>query len=167
MLGVEHQRQVLRALEKALARDRAKTSIASISALGLVEMTRKRTSESLGQILCQSCPTCDGKGRVKSAETICYEIFRDILRESRAFECDKFLVLAAQVVVDRLLEEESSYVADLEEFVGRAIAFQVEPMYSPRAVRYYSRLAEIGCVGESDLRIVFYLVIARVSWPLT
>ena len=131
MLGVEHQRQVLRALEKALARDRAKTSIASISALGLVEMTRKRTSESLGQILCQSCPTCDGKGRVKSAETICYEIFRDILRESRAFECDKFLVLAAQVVVDRLLEEESSYVADLEEFVGRAIAFQVEPMYSP------------------------------------
>ncbi|MFT7300716.1 MAG: ribonuclease G [Porticoccus sp.] len=131
MFGVEHQRQVLRALEKALARDRAKTSIASISALGLVEMTRKRTAKSLGQILCQFCPTCDGRGTVKSAETICYEIFRDILRESRAFEGDKFLVLAAQVVVDRLLEEESFYVADLEEFVGRAIAFQVEPMYSP------------------------------------
>lgn len=126
----EHRRQVLRALEKALARDRAKTVIASVSALGLVEMTRKRTSESLGRILCQPCPTCDGRGRLKSPETTCYEILREVLREARAFDCDKFLVLAAQVVIDRLLDEESSYVADLEAFVGRTLEFRVESMYS-------------------------------------
>lgn len=131
MLDVEHRRQVMRALEKALAKDRVKTAIASISELGLVEMTRKRTSESLGQILCQDCPTCEGKGKLKSAETTCYEILREILREARAFECDKFLVLASQVVIDRLQDEDSSYVGDLEEFIGRTIQYRVESMYSP------------------------------------
>lgn len=131
MLELDHQSQVMHTLEKALARDRAKTGIANISELGLVEMTRKRTSESLGQVLCQFCPTCDGRGALKSAETICNEIFREILRETRAFECDGFLVLAAQAVIDRLLEEDSSYVGDLEEFTGRTIQFRVESMYTP------------------------------------
>lgn len=130
MQDPEHRRQVLRALEKALSRDRAKTGIASVSELGLVEMTRKRTSESLGQLLCEACPVCEGKGTLKSAETICYEILREILREARAFECDAFLVLAAPVVIDRLLDEDSAYVADLEAFVGRTIQFRVESMYS-------------------------------------
>ncbi|TNF07725.1 MAG: ribonuclease G [Gammaproteobacteria bacterium] len=130
MQDPEHRRQVLRALEKALSRDRAKTAIASVSELGLVEMTRKRTSESLGQLLCEACPVCDGKGSLKSAETICYEILREILREARAFECEGFLVLAAPVVIDRLLDEDSAYVADLEGFVGRTIQFRVESMYS-------------------------------------
>jgi len=130
MKDAEHRRQVMRALEKALSRDRAKTTIASVSALGLVEMTRKRSSESLGRVLCQPCPTCDGKGRLKSAETTCYDIFRDVLREARAFESKKFLILAAQVVIDRLLDEESSHVADLEEFVGKTLEFQVESAYS-------------------------------------
>lgn len=130
MQDPEHRRQVLRALEKVLSRDRAKTTIASVSELGLVEMTRKRTSESLGQILCEACHVCDGKGSLKSAETICYEILREILREARTFECDAFLVLAAQVVIDRLLDEDSAYVADLEGFVGRTIQFRVESMYS-------------------------------------
>ncbi|KKK86820.1 hypothetical protein LCGC14_2759410, partial [marine sediment metagenome] len=131
MLELDHQSKVMHTLEKALARDRAKTRIANISQLGLVEMTRKRTSESLGQVLCQFCPTCDGKGALKSAETICNEIFREILRETRAFECDGFLVLAAQAVIDRLLDEDSSYVGDLEEFTGRTIQFRVESMYTP------------------------------------
>lgn len=130
MKDAEHRRQVMRALEKALSRDRAKTTIASVSALGLVEMTRKRSSESLGRTLCQPCPTCEGKGRLKSAETTCYDIFRDVLREARAFESKKFLILAAQVVIDRLLDEESSHVADLEEFVGKTLEFQVESEYS-------------------------------------
>ncbi len=130
MQDPEHRRQVLRALEKALSRDRAKTAVVSVSELGLVEMTRKRTSESLGQLLCEACPVCDGKGSLKSAETICYEILRELLREARAFECDGFLVLAAAVVIDRLLDEDSAYVADLEGFVGRTIQFRVESMYS-------------------------------------
>tara|TARA_R110000850_G_scaffold102666_18_gene212144 strand:+ start:413 stop:1882 length:1470 start_codon:yes stop_codon:yes gene_type:complete len=130
MQDPEHQRQVLRTLEKALDRDHAKTKITGVSELGLVEMTRKRTRESLGQLLCESCSVCRGRGKVKSAETVCYEVFREILREARAYDNEKFLVLAASVVVDRLLDEDAAYVADLEAFIGRTIEFQVEPLFT-------------------------------------
>lgn len=130
MKDVEHQRQVLRTLEKMMERDHAKTCITGVSELGLVEMTRKRTRESLGQVLCEPCSVCNGRGTLKSAETICYEIFREILREARAYDNEKFLVLASQVVIERLLDEESSNVADLEEFIKCTIQFQVEAIYS-------------------------------------
>lgn len=125
-----HRRQVLRTLEKQLERDHAKTNIIGITELGLVQMTRKRTRESLVQILCEPCPCCQGRGMLKTAETTCYEIFREILREARAYQADSYLVLANQKVVDRLLDEESGNVADLEAFIGRTIKFQVEAMYS-------------------------------------
>lgn len=130
MKDPEHERQVLRTLEKALEKDHAKTSITGVSELGLVEMTRKRTRESLGQMLCEPCPLCRGRGQIKSAETVCYEIFREILRDARAYENEKFLVLASQLVVDRLLDEEAVYVADLEAFIGRTIEFQVESLFT-------------------------------------
>lgn len=130
MKDAEHKRQVLRTLEKCLDKDRAKTAITGVSELGLVEMTRKRTRESLGQILCETCPACRGRGVLKSAETVCYEIFREILRDARAYENEKFLVLASQVVIDRLLDEESANVADLEAFISRPIEFQVETIYT-------------------------------------
>jgi len=126
----EHKRQVLRALEKALERDHAKTQISGVSALGLVEMTRKRTRESLEHTLSEVCPTCGGRGTLKSAETVCYEIFREILREARQFEAKSLLVLASQEVVDLLLDEESVSLAQLEEFIGRPIRFQAEPLYT-------------------------------------
>lgn len=125
----EHRRQVLRCLEKNMERDRAKTIITGVSELGLVEMTRKRTRESLGHVLCETCPVCDGRGVLKSAETVCYELFREILREARTYDNEKFIVLASQKVIDRLLDEESSNVADLEEFIGRTVEFHVETMY--------------------------------------
>ena len=130
MTDAEHQRQVLRTLEKNLERDRAKTNVMGVSQLGLVEMTRKRTSESLGQMLCMPCAVCNGRGMLKSAETVCYEIFREILREARNYDDTKLLVLASQVVIDRLLDEESDNVADLELFIGRSIQFQVEALYN-------------------------------------
>ena len=130
MQDPEHQRQVLRTLEKMTDRDRAKINITGVSELGLVEMTRKRTRESLEQLLCDPCSVCDGRGTVRSAETICYEVFREILREARAYENKNFLVLASQVVIDRLLDEESANVTDLEEFVDCTIQFQVETIYS-------------------------------------
>ncbi|MEK1939197.1 MAG: ribonuclease G [Pseudomonas sp.] len=126
----EHQRQVLRTLEKQLERDHAKTNIIGITELGLVQMTRKRTRESLEQILCEPCISCQGRGKLKTPETICYEIFREILREARAYQAESYRVLANQKVVDRLLDEESGNVADLESFIGRTIKFQVESMYS-------------------------------------
>lgn len=130
MIDEEHQRQVHRALEKALEKDPARTSITGISELGLVEMTRKRTRESLGQILNSPCPVCEGRGTQKSAETVCYEIFREILRVARAYENDVLLVMASQVVVDRLLDEESDTLAELQELVTKTVKFEVEPMYT-------------------------------------
>ncbi len=93
-------------------------------------MTRKRTRESLGQTLCEPCPVCQGRGRLKYAETVCYEIFREILREARTYDASTFMVLASQVVIDRLLDEESANVADLEQFIERTIQFQVETLYN-------------------------------------
>jgi ribonuclease G len=130
MLDVEHQRQVLRTLTKALEKDYVRTTITGMSELGLVEMTRKRTRESLGQLLCSECPVCQGRGRQKSAETVCYEIFREIMRVARVYENDVILVMASQRVVDRLLDEESSALADLEELIGKTVRFEVEPMYT-------------------------------------
>ena len=130
MLDPEHRRQVLRALEKNLERDHAKTHISEVSSLGLVEMTRKRTRESLEHVLCEPCPVCNGRGSLMTAETVCYEIFREIMREARQFEAQQFLVLAAQPVVDMLLDEESTSVAELEEFIGIPIRFQVESEYT-------------------------------------
>jgi ribonuclease G len=125
----EHKRQVLRTLEKALARDHAKTTVYEMSPLGLVEMTRKRTTESLARQLCEPCATCSGRGILKTAETVGYEIFREITRAVRQFEAEKLLVLASPKVVGRMLEEESSAVAELEAFIGKSIRFQPEEQY--------------------------------------
>ncbi len=93
-------------------------------------MTRKRTRESLGQLMCSPCPVCEGRGIQKSPETVCYEIFREIMRVARAYENDVLLVMASQLVVDRLLDEDSAALADLEELVGKTVKFEVEPMYT-------------------------------------
>jgi len=130
MADEEHKRQVMRALEKYLAKDHAKTAITEVSALGLVEMTRKRTRESLEHVLCEPCPCCQGRGSLKTAETTCYEIFREILREARQFDVDSLLVLASQEVIDRLLDEDSASLAELSDFIGKNIRLQVEALYS-------------------------------------
>ncbi len=130
MTDEEHRRQVIRMLEKGLARDHAKTTVYPMSALGLVEMTRKRTTESLERQLCEPCPTCAGRGTLKTAETVTYEIFREITRAVRQFNAAKLLVMASAPVVNRILEEESSAVAELEEFISKSIRFQAEEHYS-------------------------------------
>lgn len=130
MSEVDHRRQVLRALEKTLEKDHARSQVCEVSPLGLVEMTRKRTRESLEHILCEPCPTCEGRGYIKTAETACYELFREILREARQYDARELLVLASQQVVDLLLDEESPSVAGLQEFIDIPIKFQVEALYT-------------------------------------
>ena len=130
MIDPEHRRQVLRQLEKSLARDHAKTTVYEFSPLGLVEMTRKRTTESLERQLCEPCQTCAGRGTVKSTETVIYEIFREITRAVRQFEARKLLVLASTKVVSKILEEESAAVAELEEFIGKTIKLQADEQYA-------------------------------------
>lgn len=126
----EHREQVLRTLEKAMLADRARHNICGVSELGLVEMTRKRTRESLEHIMCEPCPCCDGKGYAKSAETVCYEIFREIMRESKQYETKQFLVLASQDIIDRLNDEDSTSIAELEQFIGKPILFQFDPQFT-------------------------------------
>jgi ribonuclease G len=130
MESEEHRHAVLEELKRALARDRTRMSVSGFTALGLVEMTRKRTRESLAHVLCQPCPTCDGRGEVKTAHTVCYEILREILREARAFNAREYRVLASQPVIDLFHEEESASVAMLSDFIGKPISMQVESSYT-------------------------------------
>ena len=126
---VEHRENVLQVLEQALSRDHARHQITPVSPLGLVEMTRKRTRESLQHILCEDCPACEGRGFVMTAETVCFEIFREIIRQSRQFEFDEVMVLAAQDVIDLLLDEQARSLAELEEQTGKSIRLQTEALY--------------------------------------
>ncbi|MFB2538039.1 MULTISPECIES: ribonuclease G [unclassified Acinetobacter] len=131
MQEAEHREEVMRIFEKMLERDHAKNKITQVSELGLVEMTRKRTRESLEHLLCEACPTCQGRGYVKTAETVCYEIFREILRYARAYQTKRaYTVVANPVVIDSLLTSEATSVADLEHFIGGMIQFQVENIYT-------------------------------------
>lgn len=129
MSDEDHIRMVMRALEKWISRDRSKVHLTQMSQLGLVELTRKRTRESLEHVLCEPCAVCGGRGMLKTAQTVCYEIFREILREARQFGGDQYLVLGSQTVIDMLLDEEADGLEKLQEFIGKPINLQVEPMY--------------------------------------
>ena len=127
----EHRAAVLAELKKQLARDRTKTTVSGFTQLGLVEMTRKRTRESLAHLLCEPCPTCKGRGEVKTARSVCHDILREILREARQFNPREFRVIASASVVEMLLDEEGPHLAGLSDFIGKPISLQAEPFASP------------------------------------
>jgi ribonuclease G len=131
MTREDHQQAVLAELRKQLARDRTRTTVSGFTQLGLVEMTRKRTRESLAHMLCQPCPTCEGRGQVKTARSVCYDILREILREARQFAPKEFRVVASASVVEMLLDEESVHLAGLSEFIGKPISLSAEPSMNP------------------------------------
>ena len=131
MQSEQHRNAVLEEFKRALARDRTRITVNGFTTLGLVEMTRKRTRESLAHVLCEPCPTCVGRGEVKTAATVCYEILREILREARAFnEAREFRILASQSVIDRFLEEEAPSLEMLSDFIGKRVSMQVESSYT-------------------------------------
>jgi ribonuclease G len=130
MENVDHRNAVLAELDKALEKDRTRLTVNGFTQLGLVEMTRKRTRESLAHVLCETCPTCGGRGEFKTAQTICYEILREILREAKQFNAREFRILAAQSVIDMFLDEESQSLAQLGDFIGKPISLQVETVYT-------------------------------------
>lgn len=125
-----HQEAVLGEFKKALTLDRTRVTVNGFSQLGLVEMTRKRTRESLAHILCEPCPVCHGRGEIKTSQTVCYQILRELLRESRQFAAREFRILGSQMVIDMFLDEESQSLAMLEEFIAKPISLQVETMYT-------------------------------------
>ncbi len=126
MTREDHRSTVLAELQAQLARDRTKVSISGFTQLGLVEMTRKRTRESLAHILCEACPSCDGKGQVKTARSVCYEILREVLRESRQFNPQEFRVVSSPAIIEMLRGEESQHLAALSEFIAKPISLQVQ-----------------------------------------
>ena len=129
MESAEHRNAVLDELRRAVARDRTRVTLSGFTGLGLVEMTRKRTRESLSHVLCEPCPACAGRGEVRTAHTVCYDILREILREARAFNAREYRVIAAQPVIDLLLEDESASLTMLSDFIGKPISVQVESSY--------------------------------------
>ena len=127
MVRDDHREQVLGEFRKQLARDRVKTSAGGFSPLGLVEMTRKRTRESLAHMLCEPCVACGGQGIVKTARSAAYDVLREILREARQFNPREFRIIAAPQVIELLLDEESQHLAGLSDFIGKPISLQSEP----------------------------------------
>ena len=130
MESAEHRDAVLAEFNKALARDHTRISVNGFTQLGLVEMTRKRTRESLAHVLCEPCPTCGGRGEVKTAQTVCYEVLRELLREARQFNAREYRILAAPVVIDLFLDEESQSLAMLSDFIGKPVSLQAETSYT-------------------------------------
>jgi ribonuclease G len=130
MESEEHRQAVLAEFNRALARDHRRMSVNGFTQLGLVEMTRKRTRESIAHVLCEACPTCTGRGEVKTARTVCYEILRELLREARQFNAREYRVLASPAVIDLFLDEESQSLAMLSDFVGKPISLQAESGYT-------------------------------------
>jgi ribonuclease G len=128
-----HQNAVLTELRKALARDRTRMSVNGFTQLGLVEMTRKRTRESLAHVLCEPCEACEGRGELKTAHTVCYQILRELTREAQQFDAREFRVLASQKVIDLLLDEESQSLALVSDLMGKPVSLQVESLYSQEA----------------------------------
>jgi ribonuclease G len=130
MQNEDHKRRVLHSLEMALSKDKVKFNIHGFSPLGLVEMTRKRTRESLEHILCGECPVCSGRGYLKTVETVCFEILREIVRVNRAYDADKFIVYASPAVSEFIINDEFHNLAELEVFIGKQIKVLPEPMYN-------------------------------------
>jgi ribonuclease G len=125
-----HREAVVTEFRKALSSDRTRVTVNGFTSLGLIEMTRKRTRESLAHTLCEPCPTCEGRGEVKTAQTVCYEILREITREARQFDAKEFRILASQNVIDLFLDEESQSLAMLGDAIGKPISLQVETIYN-------------------------------------
>jgi ribonuclease G len=130
MMTADHKARVLSSLTSALSKDRVKTNVSGFSGLGLVEMTRKRTRESLEHVVCGECPACHGTGSMKTVETVSYEVFREIIRLNRAYDADEFLLYCSPAVYQSLHTDENHLIAELEVYIGKRIRLQNEPMYS-------------------------------------
>ncbi len=120
----QNKLKLIEVLEEALKRDKAKNHIVQFSELGLVEMTRKRTRDSLGRILLTECSHCHGIGLAKSPSTICYQLFREVVAEARAYPCEKLTVIAHPDIIDLLLGVENESVLQLEDFLKKEISLE-------------------------------------------
>ena len=159
MESAEHRDTVLAELKRALEKDRQRLTVNGFTQLGLVEMTRKRTRESLAHILCEQCPTCAGRGELKTPRTVCYNILREIMRESKQFNPREFRILASQAVIDMFLDEESQNLAQLSSQdaalrmdVSEAFSSKKSRTVSMRSAQKWTRNGQIGCFADLPFR---------------
>ncbi|OJH34238.1 Rne/Rng family ribonuclease [Cystobacter ferrugineus] len=140
----QNRDKVFKSLQEALGRDKAKTNVLRISELGLVEMTRKRVRESIGRVLHEDCPYCDGKGFVKTATTVAYEIFGEIRREAPGYK-DPTLVINCNAEVARLLQgEERQELRHLMDRYNKSIQVKAQQNYHREQYDVYGRSAQGG-----------------------
>lgn len=125
-----HREKVLTSLREELQRDRARTTVVSMSNLGLVEMTRKRIRPSLVKTLCEPCTYCDGRGYIKQKVTVAHEIFRDLEREGAIADPHATTVVHCHADVgDYIYEEETEMLEDIEARINRSVVFKLEPSF--------------------------------------
>jgi len=124
-----NREKVMRAFEESLKQDKAKANVTKISELGLVEMTRKRTRESLGRMLTEPCPYCEGKGYIKSKITVCYEILRELRRDGHAIGDDSIFVNCNPEIADILVSVEQQYLDELEKRLQKKIVIQAKKRF--------------------------------------
>jgi ribonuclease G len=129
MMNEDHKERVRNALISELEKDRVKTTVSQFTTLGLIEMTRKRTRESLGRLLCCECPECKGRGVVKTVSSVCYEILREVVRINKAYKADKFIIYASYEVAEALESDEKHAIGELEIFIDKEISIRSEPRY--------------------------------------
>jgi ribonuclease G len=116
-----NRERVFNALKDALKKDRSKTNVVPMSELGLIEMTRKRTRETLNRMLCEACFYCEGEGQLQSKRTICYNIYRDMRRESGEMMGESITLKVHPEVADLLLGEEQGMVESLERWLKKEV----------------------------------------------
>ncbi|GLI34712.1 Rne/Rng family ribonuclease [Desulforhabdus amnigena] len=124
-----NREKVCNALKDAMRKDKSKTNILNMSELGLIEMTRKRTKESIGQILCEPCFYCDGEGYLKSKQTVCYEILRELQRDHRDLFGRNILVVVHPEVAARFYDEERVPLEKMEERLHASIVVKGDSTY--------------------------------------
>ncbi|MBZ0157254.1 MAG: Rne/Rng family ribonuclease [Alphaproteobacteria bacterium] len=117
MEKAENREKVFKAFVEAMKKDRAKNTIYTISELGIIQMTRKRVRESLGRVLCEQCPYCEGRGFIKSARTVAYEIFRKV-RKMNLASGTMAMIKANHAVAELLSDEERQGIEEIEEEYG-------------------------------------------------
>jgi ribonuclease G len=140
-----NREKVWKAFNEALKPDRARANVTKISELGLVEMTRKRTRESLARKLTEPCFYCEGKGYLKSKTTICYEILRELRRSGDAVKEDTVVILCHPEIADLLTTSDHEYVEDMEKRLQKRV------LVAPRA-SYHMEEYEILGKKASDKR---------------
>jgi ribonuclease G len=137
-----NQEKVYNALKDALIKDRSKTHVLPISDMGLIQMTRKRNKEPLTRIMCEPCVYCEGEGSMISRQSICYNVYREVLRESQDIVGEKMAVKVNPAVAELLHGEENELITALERVIGRQIVIYPNPQFHMEEVEVIEILVE-------------------------